>query len=63
MLVRPGSKVPVDGEVTDGESDVNEALVTGESAPVSKALGAAVIAGSSQRRGGAHCPGHEDGRG
>jgi Cu2+-exporting ATPase len=51
VLVRPGAAVPVDGEVIDGESDVNEALVTGESAPVSKAVGAKVIAGSVNGEG------------
>ncbi|TXN29915.1 heavy metal translocating P-type ATPase [Lacisediminihabitans profunda] len=46
VLVRPGAAVPVDGEIVDGQSEVNEALLTGESAPVKKSLGAAVIAGS-----------------
>jgi Cu2+-exporting ATPase len=46
VLVRPGSAVPADGEITDGESEVNEALLTGESAAVSKTVGAQVIAGS-----------------
>jgi P-type Cu2+ transporter len=46
VLVRPGEQVPVDGEVVDGASDVNEAMVTGESRPVSKDLGATVIGGS-----------------
>jgi Cu2+-exporting ATPase len=46
VLVRPGAAVPVDGEVVDGESDVNEALLTGESAPVAKSPGASVIAGA-----------------
>ena len=46
VLVRPGESVPVDGEVTDGESDVNESLLTGESAAVAKTAGAHVIAGS-----------------
>ncbi|MEQ1736916.1 MAG: heavy metal translocating P-type ATPase [Rhodoglobus sp.] len=46
VLVRPGSAIPVDGEVVDGESDVNEALLTGESAAVSQSVGDAVIAGA-----------------
>jgi len=36
VFVRPGGKIPTDGEVIEGESDVNEAMVTGESRPVSK---------------------------
>ncbi|GLK67211.1 heavy metal translocating P-type ATPase [Hansschlegelia plantiphila] len=46
VLVRPGERVPVDGLIAEGASDVDEQLVTGESKPVKKALGDAVIAGS-----------------
>jgi Cu2+-exporting ATPase len=46
VLVRPGARVPVDGTVVEGEADVDESIVTGESQPVPKAPGAAVIAGS-----------------
>jgi Cu2+-exporting ATPase len=46
VLVRPGSSVPVDGEVIDGESEVNESLLTGESSEIAKAIGAQVVAGS-----------------
>lgn len=46
VLVRPGASVPVDGEVVDGYSNVNEAMVTGESKPVHKMVGAKVIAGT-----------------
>ena len=46
VLVRPGASIPVDGEVVDGASQVDESLLTGESTPVSKALGASVVAGS-----------------
>ncbi|HEY4268968.1 MAG TPA: copper-translocating P-type ATPase [Galbitalea sp.] len=46
VLVRPGASVPVDGEVIDGESNVNESLLTGESAAVAKGVGASVVAGS-----------------
>ena len=43
LLVRPGSKLAVDGVVEEGESDVDESMVTGESLPVQKAPGDAVI--------------------
>ncbi|MET4781553.1 copper-translocating P-type ATPase [Glaciihabitans sp. UYNi722] len=46
VLVRPGAAIPADGEITDGESEVNESLLTGESRPVGKTVGAEVIAGS-----------------
>lgn len=46
VLVRPGASVPADGEVIEGESDVSEAMITGESKPVGKAPGAKVIAGT-----------------
>jgi Cu2+-exporting ATPase len=46
VLVRPGASLPVDGAVVEGASDVSEAIITGESRPVSKAPGDAVIAGS-----------------
>jgi Cu2+-exporting ATPase len=51
VLLRPGDKVPVDGEVTDGETSIDEALVTGESLPVTKRPGDPVIAGSINRQG------------
>jgi len=51
VLVRPGGSVPVDGEVTEGDSEVNESLLTGESAEVSKSVGAQVVAGSTNGSG------------
>jgi Cu2+-exporting ATPase len=46
VLVRPGARVPVDGEVVDGESELDESLLTGESAPVAATVGSNVVAGS-----------------
>ena len=46
VLVRPGASVPADGVVEEGDSDVNEAMVTGESQPVSKEPGDEVIGGT-----------------
>ncbi|HJR79112.1 MAG TPA: copper-translocating P-type ATPase [Anaerolineales bacterium] len=46
VLIRPGASIPADGEVVDGHSNVNESMITGESAPVHKMAGAKVIAGT-----------------
>jgi Cu2+-exporting ATPase len=46
VLVRPGTRVPADGEVVEGSADVDESMVTGESRSVSKAPGGKVIAGT-----------------
>ncbi len=46
VLVRPGAKVPVDGKITEGSSGFNEAMLTGESRPVSKTVGATAIGGA-----------------
>ncbi|HEX5576574.1 MAG TPA: HAD-IC family P-type ATPase, partial [Gemmatimonadales bacterium] len=46
ILVRPGASIPTDGTVVDGESDLNESMITGESGPVKKARGDRVIAGT-----------------
>jgi Cu2+-exporting ATPase len=46
VLVRPGARVPADGEVAEGAADVDESLITGESRPVPKVVGDAVIAGA-----------------
>jgi Cu2+-exporting ATPase len=46
VLVRPGTRVPADGEVVEGTADVDESQITGESRPVAKGPGAKVIAGT-----------------
>ncbi len=46
VLVRPGARVPADGEVVDGNADVDESMITGESSAVSKQPGESVIAGT-----------------
>src|SRR5260221_12213165 len=46
LRILPGEKIPVDGELTEGETDVDEALITGESNPVHKRAGDAVIGGA-----------------
>jgi len=46
VLIRPGASVPADGTVRDGTSEVNEAMITGESLPVKKTVNARVIAGT-----------------
>jgi Cd2+/Zn2+-exporting ATPase len=51
MVVRPGEKVALDGEVVAGDSDVNQAPVTGESVPVAKTVGDRLFAGSINGHG------------
>jgi P-type Cu+ transporter len=51
VVIRPGERVPVDGQVIDGRSHVNESLITGESLPVAKAVGETVTGGSVNEEG------------
>ncbi|WP_434056533.1 heavy metal translocating P-type ATPase [Georgenia sunbinii] len=46
VIVRPGGRVPADGEVVDGAADVDESMITGESAPVRREVGDRVVAGT-----------------
>ena len=51
LRVRPGEKIPVDGVLIEGRSSVDESMVTGESMPVTKGAGAAVLAGALNQTG------------
>ena len=51
VLIKPGEKIPVDGEVIEGESSVNEGMITGESKPVEKEKGDTVIGGTINNDG------------
>ena len=52
LRVRPGEKVPVDGELVEGKGNVDESMVTGEPIPVAKAVGSPVTAGTMNQTGG-----------
>ncbi|MBD3243225.1 MAG: cadmium-translocating P-type ATPase, partial [Chitinivibrionales bacterium] len=51
VLVKPGEKIPVDGTITEGETSVNESMLTGESKPVHKGAGEKVVGGSVNGEG------------
>ena len=51
VLIRPGDKIPVDGEVTEGESNVDESMITGESMPVKKIVGGKVTGATINKTG------------
>ncbi|NQX01685.1 cation-translocating P-type ATPase, partial [bacterium] len=52
VIVRPGEQVPVDGVISEGSTNVDESSLTGESMPVSKALGSTLFAGTLNQSGG-----------
>jgi len=51
VLIKPGEKIPADGVIVEGESSVNEAMLTGEATPVTKKVGSKVIGGSINGEG------------
>ena len=63
VVVRPGERVAVDGTVRDGESAVDESMLTGESLPVDKCAGASVFAGTVNRSGSFRYEAKKVGRG
>jgi Cu+-exporting ATPase len=63
VVVRPGDRIPVDGTVLDGDSAVDESMLTGESMPVDKRPGAGVFAGTVNRSGSFRYEAKKVGRG
>jgi Cu2+-exporting ATPase len=51
ILIKPGEKVPIDGEIVEGESSLDESMLTGESTPVTRGQGDAVVGGSVNGEG------------
>lgn len=51
VVVRPGERIPVDGEIIDGSSDVDESMLTGEPLPIAKTLGQTVVGGTLNTTG------------
>src|SRR5699024_3700829 len=51
LVVRPGEKIPVDGEIVEGSSAVDEAMITGESIPIEKRVGDQVVGASINKNG------------
>jgi Cu2+-exporting ATPase len=62
LLVRPGEKVPIDGEILEGSSAVDESMITGESRPVSKQVGDEVIGGTINGNGSLQVRVHKTGK-
>jgi P-type Cu+ transporter len=62
VIVRPGERVPVDGVLRDGSSEIDESMLSGESLPVSKTVGAKVFAGTANGNGAFHFEAKKVGR-